>query len=392
MNKALSMLYGIGLGAGLMYLFDPDWGRRRRALLRDKMTGTLNQMNDTLEKAGEDLRNRTRGTLAEARALINREEVPDWILEERARAELGRVIRFPGSIEVSATQGRLTLSGPVLKDEVEHLLARMSSLRGVKQVENQLEVHASAEGVPGLQGNPRPRQAQSELLQENWSPGTRLLTSVGGGLIGVYGMRRGGLTGLTLSTLGLGLALRGLTNLPPKRLFGYGDGRRAIDVQKTININAPIEQVYALWSNFTNFPRFMAHVREVRDLGDGRSHWKVVGPAGISVEWDAIVTKQVPNRILAWKSVTGEPVRSAGIVAFEPNSDGSTRITVRMTYNPPAGALGHAVASFFGADPKQAMDEDLVRLKSLLEEGKTSAEGREIRQADLTGANPMQRS
>jgi uncharacterized membrane protein len=214
----------------------------------------------------------------------------------------------------------------------------------------------------------------------------RLVAGLGGGWLMLSGLRRGGPLGLLKGLLGAGLALRTATNLPPRRLFGYGGGRRAIEVQKTVNIDAPVERVYQLWSNFGNFPRFMAHVREVRDLGGGRSHWKVAGPAGASVEWNAILTKQVANQLLGWRSADGEDVKSAGLVRFEPNPDGGTRVTVRLAYNPPAGALGHAVASLFGADPKRAMDEDLLRLKSLLEEGRTTAEGREVHRRDLTTA------
>ena len=384
MSSVFSTLKGIGLGAALMYFSDPDAGRRRRSLVRDQAVRAMNDMEELVDKGLEDLGNRTRGLLAEARARVRREEPPDWILEERARAALGRVVKFPGAIEVMANQGTLTLTGPALKSELEPLLASMAALRGVTEVDNQLEVHTSRAGVPGLQGNPRPREPRSELMQENWTPGVRLLSGAGGGLLGLYGLRQGGLPGLVISALGFGLALRGVTNLPPRRLFGYGGGRQAVEAQKAININAPAEEVYALWANFTNFPRFMSHVHEVRDLGDGRSHWKVAGPAGVPVEWDAVITKQVPERLLAWKSVEGEAVQSAGIVRFDPNPDGSTRVTVRLAYNPPAGALGHAVASFFGADPKQAMDEDLVRLKGLLETGKTTTAGKEVRREEVT--------
>jgi uncharacterized membrane protein len=186
----------------------------------------------------------------------------------------------------------------------------------------------------------------------------------------------------------LGLAARGVTNIQLKRLVGLGGGRRAIDIQKAININAPVEEVYEFWSRVENFPRFMAHVEEITVHGNGHSHWKVSGPAGLPVEWDAITTKQIPNEVIAWKSLPNEAIKSAGIVQFHPNPDGSTRITVRMSYNPPAGALGHAVASLLGSDPKTAMDEDLVRLKSLMETGKTTAKGREVthgRLSDATG-------
>jgi uncharacterized membrane protein len=76
-------------------------------------------------------------------------------------------------------------------------------------------------------------------------------------------------------------------------------------------------------------------------------------------------------------------VHNAGVVRFEENQDGSTRLDIRLSYNPPAGALGHVVASLFGADPKHAMDEDLVRFQSLLEQGKTTVRGEEVRLGDL---------
>jgi uncharacterized membrane protein len=285
-----------------------------------------------------------------------------------------------------AQDGFLTLRGPALADEADRVVTAMGRVRGVRGVENQLQPHASAEGVSALQGNPPPREPRMELLQENWSPATRLLASAGGGLLGLYGMRHGGVTGLLLSAIGMGTALRGLTNVPPRRLLGSGadNGREAVTVQKAINIEASPEEVYELWSNFENFPRFMAHVREVRSLGQDRSHWKVAGPAGTTAEWDAVVTRRVPARLLAWKSIEGQPVHTAGMVRFDPNPGGGTRVTVRLGYTPPAGALGHVVASLLGADPKQAMDEDLARLKSLIETGRTTAEGQQVRREEVS--------
>src|SRR5687768_7666482 len=101
----------------------------------------------------------------------------------------------------------------------------------------------------------------------------------------------------------------------------------------------------------------MSHLREVRKIDEGRSHWIAVGPAGVSVEWDAVVTDWVPSQLIAWKSVEGSTVETAGRVRFEPTGDDRTEIDVQLSYNPPAGALGHAVATLFGADPKRAMDE-----------------------------------
>ncbi len=113
----------------------------------------------------------------------------------------------------------------------------------------------------------------------------------------------------------------------------------------------------------------MSHVREVRKVDDRRYHWVVDGPAGAHVGWDAEVTAEVPDELIAWRTVEGAPVRSAGVVQFEPTGYGGARIHIRMIYRPPANALGHTVAKLFGRDPKHQIDEDLLRFKRYMETG-----------------------
>src|SRR5262249_15018886 len=157
----------------------------------------------------------------------------------------------------------------------------------------------------------------------------------------------------------------------------------AIDIHKTVNIQAPVNEVFAFWTQYENFPRFMAHLREVRNLGRGHSQWVAEGPAGVTAAWNAVLTDFVPGRLLAWKSEPGSMIANTGLIRFIPQEDGSTRVDVHMSYNPPGGALGHLAALLFGADPQSRMDEDLVRLKGLLEQGKSSAPGKEVRREDL---------
>lgn len=156
-----------------------------------------------------------------------------------------------------------------------------------------------------------------------------------------------------------------------------------MDVQKTITIDAPVEQVFGFWTAYENFPRFMSRVLVVRpDSRERRSHWTVAGPAGIPVEFDAEVSALVPNEALAWRTIEGAPVAHAGIVRVEPTGDGRTRVHIRMSYNPPGGWLGHGVAAAFGADPKRSLDADLLRMKTLIETG----------QAPRDAAQPVVRS
>jgi uncharacterized membrane protein len=186
-----------------------------------------------------------------------------------------------------------------------------------------------------------------------------------------------------MNLLGVGLLARAVSNRRMNQLVGVDAGRRAVDLQKTINVNAPVEEVYKYWSNFENFPKFMTNIREVRNLGDGRSHWVVKGPGGFSLNWNAETTRQEENRLFSWRSEPGAAVAHAGTVYFTPNNNGGTQVQVQMSYNPPAGAIGHTVAALLGEDPKQKMDEDLMRFKTLLEEGKTTADGRRVTVASL---------
>jgi uncharacterized membrane protein len=366
------------LGAGAMYLLDPDRGARRRSLVRDRLVHAGKKLGEGAAAAARDTRNRAVGAAAGLRSRFQADEVDDAVLHERVRAAIGRVVSHPGAVTVTAyDDGRVTLSGHVLAAEADELIRRVERVRGVREVRNELEMHRSSNGIPDLQGGGQPREERPELLQENWSPAVRLLTGIIGGGMALAGTRKGGRLGNVVGAAGMGLVTRAMTNLPASRLVGTGAGRRAIDIQKTIRVAAPVEAVWELWNNFEQFPRFMSHLREVRRQDENRSHWVAKGPAGIPVEWDAIVTERIPNERLAWKSVEGSAVQTAGRVRFRPTQDGGTEITVQMSYNPPAGALGHAVASLFGTDPKHAMDEDMVRLKSLLEEGKTSADGEE---------------
>jgi uncharacterized membrane protein len=198
-----------------------------------------------------------------------------------------------------------------------------------------------------------------------WTPASRLGAALTGALALGAGLRRGGVVGSALELAGAAFLVRALSNRRLGQLIGARSG--AVDFLKTLHIHAPLEEVFAYFSDFRNFPRFMSHVRDVRVGEGGRSHWVVAAPAGTEVEWDAEVTRLEPNHVVAWRTLPGAEIQSRGVVEFDRNPDGSTRMQVRLSYTPPAGSLGHAVAALFGKDPKHAMDDDLFRFKSLLE-------------------------
>ncbi|HEV2666831.1 MAG TPA: SRPBCC family protein [Blastocatellia bacterium] len=364
-------LGGLGLGAGLMFMFDPDRGRRRRALARDQMAHARRMLARASGATSRDLTHRIYGAMAEGGNLFRREEILDDALTDRIRARIGRSVSHPHAISVTVNDGHVSLSGPVLAHEAPRLLSGVSLVRGVKGVENMLTVHTEAENISSLQGG-RPRTGDRfALMQTNWSPTARLLAGLAGGALMANCLARRDLVSAALGTAGFGLLMRSATNLGMKTLLGVGRDRRPTKVQKTINIHAPVEQVFGFWTDHRNFPRFMTNVREARPTGNGRSHWIVSGPAGIPIEWTAEITEQVPNKLLAWKSLPGSTVRHGGVVHFEPIHEGSTRVHIEMCYHPIGGAIGHALARLFGSDPKSEMDADLLRMKTFIEKGRT---------------------
>jgi uncharacterized membrane protein len=368
-----ALLGGIGVGAALMYYLDPNRGARRRGLLRDKLVHAASVTGDAVGATKRDLANRARGLAAEARALGNDEEVEDDVLEARIRAELGRVVSHPAAIEVKADDGRVTLSGDVLASEASRLMRRVSRVRGVDEVHSELRVFHRANDVASLQGGEELEGGEFELRQENWAPAARFLTSIAGGALAMYGVARRDKFGSAVGLAGLALLTRGGTDRELGRVAGGRGGRNGIHVLKTVNIDAPNDKVWAFLTEWERFPEWMTHVRAVRSLGGSgavgeRTRWEVDGPTpGTTIEWNAITTRLESNRLIAWKSEEGEPIRQAGRIRLASNARGGTRLHIELQYNPPGGYLGHAIAALFQRDPKHQMDDDLARLKTVIE-------------------------
>lgn len=210
MNKGL--LLGAGLGAAAMFLLDPDRGKRRRTLVRDKLAWATHKTGDCLEVTTRDVTNRTRGLISEIKSRISSEQPDDSVLVDQVRSKLGRVVSHPGAINVNASNGTVTLSGPVLADEVPHLLSCVKWTAGVQDINNNLDVHEEAENHPALQGGRERTGGRFALLQENWSPTARLLAGTAGASLAVYGGVHRNALGAGLGAAGLLLMTRGITN------------------------------------------------------------------------------------------------------------------------------------------------------------------------------------
>lgn len=383
LKNMTSALGAAAAGAAAIYLLDPEQGRRRRSLVRDQLVRAGHSVGDNAGVVARDLAHRTQGLVAQQRSrLLSRGDVPPLKLEERARAALGRVVSHPRAISVTALDGTLVVSGYILEQEVEPLLSALKSVPGVKEIDNRLEVGEHPERMPSLQGGRSRPGRMPDLFQRRMAPATRLLLGIGAGGLLAYGLSRRGMLGNILTGVGAMAGLRAASNLPYGRLFGWR-GRESVRLQNAIEISAPVEEVFDFFRHFGNFPRFMQHIRRVEKLDEGTWHWEADGPLGITVSWDAVVTRLEPNRRISWKSVQGSEIKQVGTVWFDRVGPNRTRIQVLMGYNPPAGAVGHGVSVLLGANPLRQMDDDLVRLKSIIERGKTSAHGEEVTRDEL---------
>jgi uncharacterized membrane protein len=172
------------------------------------------------------------------------------------------------------------------------------------------------------------------------------------------------------------LAVTALDVLCAKQLSAEGDGeggkkveRGAIPVNKSIVVNAEPSELYQFWHDFEKLPTFMRHLESVTVTGE-RSHWVAKGPAGSTVEWDAIVTEDRPDELIAWRSLEGSEITNSGSVRFERAPGGrGTVVHVEIDYSPPGGAVGALVAKLFGEEPDGQLQTDLRRFKQVIETG-----------------------
>jgi uncharacterized membrane protein len=220
------------------------------------------------------------------------------------------------------------------------------------------------------------RRARNINNAERWA------SMAAGAALAAYGLSRRR-SGWMLAALGGALVQRGVTGFchvydafglnsaegrsDTKRALG---GRRGVQVEESVTINRPVEELYHFWRNLENLPRFMRHLESVERVTDTLSRWRAKGPAGTTVEWNAEIINEVKPHVIGWKSIEGSDVASAGSVNFDDAGPGrGTRVRVRLQYSPPGGKAGAAFAKLFGRDAATGIREDLRRFKQLVETG-----------------------
>jgi uncharacterized membrane protein len=272
--------------------------------------------------------------------------IDDHVLEARVRSRLGRAMSHLQDVEVHAQHGRVSLSGHFDSEEQEKALALVAAIPGV-------------ESVSGLSSEPRAGRGTG-ARNPLWIAG-----AAGVGLLTWYVLTRRRSMGLLAAASGLGLMAR--AGAVGRRIAGLAQGQ-SDEAVCTIDIAAAPDVVFDVWGRYENFPHFMSHVIEVRDLGQNRSHWIVQGPGGVDVEWNSVLTSVERPHRLAWRSEPDASTDHEGEVLLEPWGEG-TRVTVRLSWHPLAGTAGKTLAVLTGTDPQSALEDDLYRMKEFIERG-----------------------
>ncbi len=234
---------------------------------------------------------------------------------------------------------------------------------------------------------PQPRPDYRPKEQPNVGEMERTASVLLGSMLIASGIKRFSLTGLGIAFVGFRMVKRGATGQcalykalnvssrdPSEGVIGSKTFthpfHQHIRVEHSITINKPAEEVFKFWRNFKNLPRFMDHLESVQVIDDKHSHWVAKAPGDRTVEWDATIIEEIPNKKIAWKSADDAQVPNSGQVLFEPApANRGTEVKVILAYDPPAGIFGEIFAKLFGQEPSQQIREDLRRIKQILEAG-----------------------
>ncbi len=233
--------------------------------------------------------------------------------------------------------------------------------------------------------------AEEAQLGVNVGRTERIISGLAGAALVAFSLRQRRLRGLLLP-IGGGLLARAATGrcpvnaaigrntasgaddrVSPVASVGRGQG---VKIEQSVTIDRPAEELFSFWRDLENLPRFMDHLESVTTIDARRSHWVAKAPAGQRVEWDAEIHNEIPNELIAWRSLPGSDIPNAGSVHFRAApGGGGTEVRVVLSYEPPAGRLGDVVARLLGEAPSQQIADDLRRFKQVIEAGAGAPSG-----------------
>jgi uncharacterized membrane protein len=211
----------------------------------------------------------------------------------------------------------------------------------------------------------------------------RGLPAVAGLGLAALGITRRSPAGALLALAGGAVAYGGITHKAPlpgwvSSRFPHVDVDGRVVIKRAVTIQRQSEELYAFWRDFSNLPRFMRYLHEVRVDDNKRSHWVASGPLGTRVEWTAEIVEEQPDTLIRWQSVPGAQVPNRGEVRFQTAPTGrGTEVRLRLEYEPPAGVVGATVAQVLGQGADRQVRESLRNFKQLMEAGEIPTNDRQ---------------
>jgi uncharacterized membrane protein len=216
----------------------------------------------------------------------------------------------------------------------------------------------------------------------NVHPVERWISVAAGIPLAAEGFRKRSRDGIAMAIAGVELVRRGLTGRSllyeafGMRTAPIGQGASVsvpyelgMRIDRSIVIDRPPEEVYRYWRYLPNLARFMERIESVEEMEGKRSHWRMRGMGGRTLEWDAVIHNELANELIAWRSLPGADVDHAGSVWFKPTPDGrGTEVQIELQFNPPGGVVSAAIARLCGDNPDRQLREDLERLKREMEQ------------------------
>ncbi len=230
------------------------------------------------------------------------------------------------------------------------------------------------------------------MQEELRTPAELAVRGTAGAVLIGLGLRKPSLVGAGLAFAGAGLLVESVHRYrvehKPLDVRAEAEPRHRawLHLNRSVIVRRPVVQVYRYWRDLENLPHFMHYLKSVTVTGTNRSHWVARAPAGLSIEWEAEITQERANELLAWHSLPGADIPNQGTVRFEP-VQGGTRVSLSFRYSPPAGRVGMLVARIIGKDAVQYIEEDLIRFKRMLESDLVEA-GAERRSAGALAEQP----
>lgn len=371
---------GVGAaGVAAAYFLDPSSGARRRSRVHGAFDRASHSSRRRAVGALHDLEHRVHGFSSRTRPSTAERDVDDATIVERVRSRLGRVTGSIHGIRVSSDHGVVELTGRVLEEEAGRVLRTARATRGVREIVDALARHGRDTAASALARTPPIARRRPGY----WAPGTRLAVGTSSALVALLGLYRRGVVGAALASIGVAGLVRSASNRSLGELTALRRPSRGIAIEKTFTIHAPVADVFRSLTDFEHFPRFSRHVESVERVDENRWRFTLVGLAGARARFDGVILETIPDELISWTTAEESEVDMTGSARFERRRPNETRVTVHLSYRPAAGFLPHEIASLFHADARHAIDEDIVRMHSLLEQGKASGREGQVALEDL---------